>query len=1207
MAKLSFLDDARKALSRMQPSSGQQNLVSGIGNFAGNVARGIGQTTGITDFLSGGAQALNQGVRSVVNTTAGLVSKDPQLLAQGRAQNALMNQGAARMFGSGLNTQGNFQYTGTGAPQVALSGLGALSGNLVPAGVVGGGLGGAFAALEKRPLGQAIGQGIGSGVQAAGVTKLLSPITSPFAQGTGGLFGQSLAKQAGARSGDVLAATRLGQVIGGGVGQGGVNVAEDYVGNKLAGKTQNTPGQNIASFLLGAGLGGHEAVKDLQIDPNGYLRNRAGRMFDPLSGKFVEASKSIAARQEQFVRSVTGNMVDFNGPTKWMKTERGLKQVPANAGFFDPTAFTKKKDAFSPTTSAYLSDLEKQQNAARSTVQSGVKQTVSNLYKEFKRKIVDSNAPIEDLLTGAEKKNKFQVLPSQDVRLQIDRVLRAPTLAGQFVKDSGLADVIRQAPDLHALDQYLIAKQASRVSEFGKETGRNLEKDASLVQELGPQYDQFAQKVTKYSQNLLDYAVQSGLVSQNTAQQLKQQYPDYVPLNRIFAEGELPSGPTGTKAVASLSNQSVVKKLEGSKRQIESPIASLVAKTATAFEQGEKNIAAKMLTSYKDLPGFEGVFTELKNGESAPHTISFLDNGVKKTFATTPEIEKAAKSLDKEQIGLIGKIVSAPTRLLRLGATGLNLGFTGANVVKDQITNAVISKKPLATSIANPNNFVRSLFAATTHNDLYDELVRNAAGGTSFDIGREASKPTVEGIRAGKNLGSRALYTVKNPGELLSAVENVIGRSEEVTRLQLYRGTKQALLKEGRTPRDAELLAAKAAREGTTNFARSGEWTKVLSWMIPYFNAGIQGSRTLVRNVKDRPAQTGLQLATTVFTPIAAATAWNLSDPTRKAAYEDVQDYEKENNIIIVPPNPQKDASGRWNVIKVPLPQGISNLGNLVRRPLEQANGLDPVKFKEIAGQLLQAGTSLDLANPRQLVSQTTPQFIKPAVETITNTNLFTGRQIVPEYQKNLPPEEQVSPYTSGTARAVGKLTNLSPRVIENAAGTIAGGVGRQVLNTSDRFLNKAGLIPEEQIGGQAVEASIANRFNSAAGGKQEDILDARTGQAQMFRKKALQLISEGKTDEAKSIAQKNGLVITKGDYKRFISEKKQKSVDLVIQGDLESAKKLARQYQIKITNTDVQNAAKRKAITFIKQGNKEEARKLRDKFHFVITQEDVN
>jgi hypothetical protein len=740
---------------------------------------------------------------------------------------------------------------------------------------------------------------------------------------------------------------------------------------------------------------------------------------------------------------------------------------------------------FDPQT--YIKELTQKQRSAGESGPKGIVQRGRNFLSEVKAKLVDSTAPIEDALSLAEKRGKFRVRPTSDIRPQIDRVLRAKPLASQFAKDNGLEDVIKNAPDLNALDQYMIAKQARRVAEFGKETGRDSVKDEALIQSLAPQYEQLAQTVNQYSRKLLDYSVESGLIDKNLATQLVQKYPDYVPLQRVFNELERGQPQGATRAVASISRQSVVQKLEGSEREIASPIESLLLKTQTAFEQGEKNKAGRMLAGYKDLPGFQGLLRELPSGQSAPHTISYLDNGVKRTLETTPEIAAAAKNLNQEQMNVVLKILSVPTRVLQLGATGLNVPFVVTNIAKDQITAFINSNKAARTSLLNPWNFIRSLGAALSHDELYDDVVRQGGMQTSFDISRSQPNLSVAQIRAGRNIGSKALYTVTRPAELLRALENAIGRTEEATRIQQYRGTYKALIGEGRTPADARILAAKAARENTANFARKGDIGKVVNYLIPFFNAGIQGARVLVRNAQTRPLQTGTKLAVGVFMPVAATTAWNMSDPQRKAIYEDIDEYEKQNNLILIPDGAVKDEKGKYNVLKIPLPPGLSNLGAIVRRSMEQANGLDPVKFSEIANNLITAGTSIDVSSTNKIASTFTPQALKPFVEGYTNTNLFTGNKIVPDALKDLPVTEQAQPWTSGTARLIGQKTGQSPLKVENFIRTAAGGVGSQVLNTSDTVLNKLGQIPDEQVGGESVGSQLERRFRRASGGAIEE------------------------------------------------------------------------------------------------------------------------
>lgn len=745
-----------------------------------------------------------------------------------------------------------------------------------------------------------------------------------------------------------------------------------------------------------------------------------------------------------------------------------------------------------PTTQEYVSQMAKQQEGEGTVDRGNIIQQGKGFLADVKRKLVDSTAPIEDLLSSAQKQGKFQVLPKNDITPQIDRAIRSRELAGQFLKDGGLVDTIRNVPDIQALDQYLIAKHAPDVVAAGFKTGRNVQADTQLVKDLAPTYEPYAQQVVQYGQKLLDKAVETGLVSQETATMLKQKYPNYVPLNRVFNELEKASIPEGVgKGVASLSKQTVVQKLQGSDRAIQNPIESLLTKTSDVFSQGERNQAGQMLASYKDLPGNPFQLRELKPGESATHTISTFVNGVKKTYETTPEIAQAAKFLDKRQLGLIGQIFAAPVRVARVGITGINLPFIASNIAKDQLSAAINSDHALATSVANPAVFLKSLWTAIGHGPEYENWIRNAGGGTSFDISRSAPKTSVAQIRAGRDVGSKIAYTATHPGELLRAIENVVGRGEEVTRLQQFTGTKEALLKEGRTAQDANILAGQASRNNTTNFGRSGDWGKALNSVFLYMNAGIQGSRTLVRSLQERPAQTSAKIALTVFTPLAAVTAWNMSDPKRLQAYNDIRDYEKENNFIIVPPNPVKDPkTGKWNVIKVPFSQEIANLTIPVRKGIEAMHGADPPSFMDATNALIGSATGLNTQTPQALVGQFIPQAVKPIMEATLNKNLFSNTDIIPQYingqqSKNLPPDMQAYPNTSGTARKIAAPLGVSPLKVEQFVKSSFGGVGSQLLNASDQVLVKSGAIPPEQIGGQSITEGLKQRFSQAAGGQE--------------------------------------------------------------------------------------------------------------------------
>lgn len=745
-------------------------------------------------------------------------------------------------------------------------------------------------------------------------------------------------------------------------------------------------------------------------------------------------------------------------------------------------------------TKQYIKQQSKLQDTARKLDQPQGLGKATAFKNESKQKFLDSFAPIEDTLNKAVK-NGAEVAPENNIKYQLDRAIRGDTIGAQYIKDKGLANIIQNVPKTKEFDQYLIAKHAADLEKNGVETGRNLPADAQLVKQLASKYEPHAQALKQYSQGLLDTAQGYGLISKDLATHLKEKYPNYVPVNRIFSEDELQQfkGQAGGKA--SLSQQSVVQKIKGSKRQIESPLSSLIDKSIQVTKEGERNKAAQILTGYRDLPDNPFQLRELGKDEvvGSKPVISTIENGVTRRFETTPEIANAAKSLTKEQLGLVGRILSVPTRVLRLGATGLNPAFALANVTKDTVSAFINSSHPLRASAANPKVFMAALKASVNHNSQeYGELVRQGAGGTSFDIARNSPVQNVRSIRAQKNVGSKVLYTVTKPSQLFRAAENTIGRSEEFNRAVQYFGNKQAALKGGKSLGTAQILGADAARNDTVNFARAGEYGRVLNSVLPYLNAGIQGSRTLLRNLKDRPAQTGAKLALTTFFPVAAVTAWNTSSPDRKAAYDDVKQYEKQGSLVIVPPNPVKDKNGKWNVIKIPMSQEIANLADVVRNGVESGVHDGSIHVADLLGNVAGTVTSLNAQSPRQLIGQLTPQAIKPAIESLVNENLFTGNQIVPDSQKNLPGRDQIGQNTSGTATEIGKFTGLSPRNIDNFISTAAGGLGQNIVNASDQALAKSGVIKSDQVKGKTFGSSITGRFEGAQGQSPYDIADGK-------------------------------------------------------------------------------------------------------------------
>jgi hypothetical protein len=358
-----------------------------------------------------------------------------------------------------------------------------------------------------------------------------------------------------------------------------------------------------------------------------------------LSNKFI--SQEVLKKQGiQPTSNVSKETFDTEFPSYAMDVGGLVGSIESVGGKVIKDALPNVIDEIPFNPQAYMQENIARREAERVKETPSIKQKISSLYNDFKRKLIESNAPVEDVLNETLQKNRISILPSQDISNNIDRVLRSEAIAGQFIKDKGLSEVIQQVKQLDGnvddFGEYLIAKHAKDVDTRGFATGRNLTNDQKLVDALGSKYEPFAEKITQYSKSLLQEAVDSGLISQKDANYLQEIYPNYVPINRVFSELEKADNIFNKSGgIANVSKQNVVMKLQGSERAIENPIESLVTKTASTINQVEKNKAFKVMSDYEKLPGNPFGLKEIESvsdaGKSKGTITGYID-GQKKVF-----------------------------------------------------------------------------------------------------------------------------------------------------------------------------------------------------------------------------------------------------------------------------------------------------------------------------------------------------------------------------------------------------------------------------------------------------------------------------------------------------------------------------------------------------------------------------------------------
>lgn len=741
-----------------------------------------------------------------------------------------------------------------------------------------------------------------------------------------------------------------------------------------------------------------------------------------------------------------------------------------------------KKSDSSADIDSYVNELVKEQKLARKGEQPTFRERWQDFKADMREKFVDRFAPIEDKI-----KNQSEQL---EMRNAIDRTLRADGISEAFIRDNNFDKLItgfKNKKELQTFDQALIAKHALELESNGIETGRDLAKDRALIKATNKRFAKEFKQVREYSDKVLQQTVDYGLISQDTANYLRKKYPDYVPFDRIFSDKELATQMKHGVGVgeASLSKQDIVQRIKGSSRSIDSPLNALITKTQDMIQQGERNKTAELLASYAKDPKNPFQLRELKAGESVNGrpTISYLDNGKKRTFLAAPEVARAAKNMNREQMGIILRALAAPARLLRMGATTVNAGFTMANVVKDFVGATINSKGGFNST--NPKSIVSALGAAFHHNgDLYVEMQREGVLGNIYELTRNASDLNLNEIRSHKNILTRSLHNAKSP---LKTLENTIGRSEDFGRALQYVANKKYAKRKGMSESEAIKFAADQARWNSTNFLRSGTYGKAINAIVPYSNANIQGQRITLRRMKENPARYTGKIALGIVAPTVAAMALSYSNDENKKIMENLPDYVKENNVVVIGPGAKYNKEqNKWEgVYLVPVPPQFSPLHRQLHNMVRSAMTGQQFDTGKAVGDAVEQVTTVNPMEIRRTGAQYVPQAVKPFVETWANKNLYTGQEVVPEGMKNLDGKDQWDNSTSLTARKVGELTGLSPKQIDNAFRTSTAGGGQNLLHGMDFAIAKATGASDDEIKGRSMLDSVVGRFYAPKGTSQ--------------------------------------------------------------------------------------------------------------------------
>ena len=695
----------------------------------------------------------------------------------------------------------------------------------------------------------------------------------------------------------------------------------------------------------------------------------------------------------------------------------------------------------------------------------------------------------------------------QTIDLSIKDLQNLSKITGKSAKD--ISDEV---------DEYLYAKHAiayNKANRFSFDgdgaAGISTDKAKSIIsnfekKQLNDTYSTVIDTRRQMSREILDTLEEGGLVSKKEANNLRTQFPDYVPLNRVMPEDDISDTANRLLKEANIKYETIapgLRRAKGSELEVDNITVNIVRNLSLAKRRAEVNKANQAFVTLIENNKFLGTDTD-----KIVKIVPMKPTGYKKVKDDSPEAQLARsegknppmkeipiyknddqnvatvfkdgkrfalqfadsklaqefKGLNKAEVDGFLKASLMANRYLGGVFTRYNPEFMVPNNIRDRteafVNNLGKMKTTTAAQTLNPATLVRdfnvirrNLFGVEGRNPkekandrLYQDFVQD--GASTGNVGATTIKEIESTI---EDLGKNLSKGYKGKGEKVNDVINKINSLfEDNTRFTTYRLARES----GMTRKQS----AFAARNSSFDPLQRGSQTGSLRALYLFLNPAIQGSKNFLRstlkNKKNFAITFGGLMATT-----RALDWWNTSiDPEYR---NKVPQWKQDKHLTFLTRSvPSSIPGGENDVEYVSVPIGYSMAPFKIAADHAQRflfGDKSQMSPGEVASQLTEA--TLTAYNP--LGGSINPTQVRPFNELAQNKNGL-GQDIRPEFLEriNMDPREKIYPHTANTLGgelAMGladELANMghktSPENLEYLYQMYTGGPGKTVQRLFD-------------------------------------------------------------------------------------------------------------------------------------------------------------
>ena len=690
-----------------------------------------------------------------------------------------------------------------------------------------------------------------------------------------------------------------------------------------------------------------------------------------------------------------------------------------------------------------------------------IKEDANRIIKNF----VNKSKYIWDLSRNTKNENIYPLYNQyMNSRSVADRML---------YKKGGWADIINEIPkDMQNDFSYMVYHGVNiDAAKYNKNVFKDYtsEQSAQIVSQYlleHPEWQSTWNKVLDYENMLKQKLVDSGRISQATADKWGEMYPHYVHVVRIMDDTDVKE--TADPKVKS-SNSGTVKERKGGRQDIKSLNDAITEQTyqvarGTSLNDFAKEYAkishAKVSNEFANIMNFQQTIDSLADvgdvlkaaDENTPAQLVYYDDGDLMVMDIPNELYEVFENNNKLPNNKITQGLNKVNDFRRNLITGWNLTFSVRNIIKDTQDMFYKSNHPLATFVNLPKAMVGLAMSEKSSNSKLYQLAEDWR-----DLG-----------------GGSGNYTQLHEGSTF--FNNTIGRIERlnnyiesVPRFAEF----MASLEKGRTPTQAMYDSDKV----TTNFKMGGEYTKWLDRNgFTFLNASVEGFNEIIQSYESAYDNKGwkgvvgkMAISTLVLNVplmILNHLLWKDDDD-----YQDLSDYVKDNYYIIFKMKDGKFfripkgriAAAYQGVLNSIYDSGVELVSD--DSATEKAktlweNSLDAIK---------NTWDNIGVNNPF------TNNILAPIFQ-VANNETWYGEAIESESDLKKAPAQRYDYSTDTFSRWVGENLNLSPKKINYLLDQYSGGIGDVVLPMLTPKAESG--LDDGTLGGKIVSALLSPAVN---------------------------------------------------------------------------------------------------------------------------------